>query len=624
MREILNIPQKTVALVTSDRNLSRRVVSELKRFNIDIDDSAGIPFNLTSIGVFLRLIAEAAQDLKNITKIVELLKHPLTFLGFSSTDFRKNVYNLELELRKNKTENSSDSLDILNKLKVLLKDLNQILNSDNIKFSQAIELHIKMAEQIASSNEILGKSLLWKNEAGKVAVKFISKMLQSGDTLGEISGRDYVALLSELMSFETVRTSYGTHPRLSILGPIEAYLQKFDDIIIGEINEGIWPKLPKADMWMSRPMMIDFGFSTPEKNIGILCNCFCYFMMLPNVILTRAERIDGAPTSKSRWLLRLETVIKALKKNPNNLINNDFYLLANTIDKPKSYKQIKAPSPCPPVSSRPRKLSASGINLLVDDPYSVFAKYILKLYPLDELDKKLDQRDYGTLIHSIIEEFNNLYPNALPHNALNILIDLGYAQFDKQHIDDDAKAFWLPKFLSTAAWIIDQEKEYRYNVEKIHNEISGEIIYNTPGGDFTLTAKADRIDELKNGNINIIDYKTGKIPSKKQVENGHALQLLIEGLIARKKSFSIIKNDDVSNLIYWQLGKDKLEISQNIETLLDKAEEYILKLINVFDFETTPYHSRPTPKFISKNRDYEHLARIKEWSVQEDGDNSDE
>lgn len=624
MREVLSIPEKTAVLVTSDRNLSRRVVSELKRFNIDIDDSAGIPFALTNIGIFLRLIAESAQDLHNQIKLIDLLKNPLTYVGFNSVNFRNNVYDLELNLRKNNGKKSDCSFEILNKLKTILQEFNIMLNSDKILFSDAVKLHIEIAEQIASTDETLGASLLWRKQAGKVGVNFISKILQTGNLLGMISGHDYIALFTSLMNFETVRTNYGTHPRLSILGPIEAYLQNFDYIIIGELNEGIWPKLPKADMWMSRPMMIDFGFATPEKNIGIMANCFCSFMMLPNVILTRADRIDGTPMQKSRWLLRLETITKALGKNIDNIVNDDFHILANTIDKPHYFKQIKAPSPCPPVNARPRKLSASGINLLVEDPYSVFAKYILKLYPLDELDRPLDQRDYGTLIHAIIEDFNNLYPNALPENALNFLIELGYKYFDTQNINDDIKAFWLPKFLATAKWVIEQEKDYRFNVEKIYNEVNGESTYELPQGYFTLTAKADRIDVLKDGCINILDYKTGKIPSKKQVENGHALQLLIEALLARKNAYSIVKNKNVSNLIYWQLGKDNLEISHDIDELINKTEEYILKLINTFDFETTPYHSRPTPKFISKNRDYEHLARIKEWSVQEDGDYSND
>lgn len=180
------------------------------------------------------------------------------------------------------------------------------------------------------------------------------------------------------------------------------------------------------------------------------------------------------------------------------------------------------------------------------------------------------------------------------------------------------------KFEKTAEWIAATEKEYRGQVRKVNNETNGEITYQLPGGDFTFTAKADRIDVLKDGSINIIDYKTGKIPSKKQVMSGHALQLPLEGLIASKGGFTGIINNKVQKLIYWQLGSGTLEIQPDEEDILAKSEEYLLKLITTFDFETTPYHSRPTPKFIPKNKDYDHLARIKEWSVQEEGDNNDE
>ncbi len=626
MREVLDIPQKTAVLVTSDRNLARRVASELKRFDIDIDDSAGIPLNLTPIGVYLRLIVEASLDINKQIPLIDLLKNPLTLLGHSPLEFRKKVYKLELLLRKNRKESEEhdDVLSILDNLNNHLSTLHSLLSSDDVMFDDILKIHIEIAEKLATSDEVEGKNFLWRGEAGKVAVNFITKMLQASHNLGRISGKDYLFLLCELMGIETVRTNYGTHPRLSILGPIEALLQSFDYVIIGELNEGIWPKLPKADMWMSRPMMIDFGFATPEKNIGILGSAFCHFMMADNVILTRADRIDGSPIQKSRWLLRLETVLKALEVGVTEIINSDIYYLANNLDTPIKFTPIKAPAPCPPLNARPRRLSASGIDLLIDDPYSVFAKHILNLYPLDNLDRKLDQRDYGTLIHAIIEEFNNLYSSKLPCNALDILIDLGYKHFNKYNISKDIESFWFPKFINTAKWIIDKENNYRLSVNKVYNEVKGEIIYNLPGGDFSFTAKADRIDVLKNGNINILDYKTGNIPTKKQVENGHAMQLLIEGIIARKSAFSLIKNNTVSNLIYWQLGKEKLEISNNIDELLDKAEEYLLKLINTFDFETTPYHSRPTPKFIPKNKDYEHLARIREWSVQEDGESSDE
>lgn len=627
MRQILNMPEKTVALITYDRNLARRVAAELSRFEINVDDSAGLPLNLSLVGIFLRLIAEAAEDSESEIKIISLLKHPFALLNLSATEFRKKAYHYERLLRsRNKPPLDEAALTFIQNIKTALQDFGTMLAKPKVDFYDLIQAHIRVAEVFATSDETEGKNILWRGESGKCAAKFVTKILLSAKTLGFISGKDYVALLNELMSFESVRASYGTHPRISILGPIEARLHHFDYVILGEVNEGIWPKPAEADMWMSRPMKKDFGFSLPEKNIGILGADLCGFLASDNVILTRAERIDGVPMKKSRWLLRLETVLKALNSDIEALKDDDFFVLANQADKPLTSQSIKAPAPCPPVSARPRKLSASGVDLLIADPYSVFAKYILRLYPLNDLDMPMDQRDYGTLIHAIIEEFNNLYPNDLPENALQILLDIGNKYFSLNQIDEDKRNFWYPKFTKTAEWIIEQEKNYRANVRFVHNEVCGEVKYSFPTGEFSFTAIADRIDEMKDGSLNIFDYKTGTFPSKKQVDSGHAIQLPLEGLIAQKGGFTGIKAKAINNLIYWQLGTKKLEMQPDNgkENLIDKSEDYLLRLVSAFDFETTPYHSRPIPKYIPKNKDYEHLARIKEWSVQEDSGGGDE
>lgn len=624
MREVLSFPEKTAALVTYDRNLARRVASELERFDIKVDDSAGLPLSLTPVGIYLRLLAEAAEDLDSNVKLISLMKNPFTLFDMTPALFRKKTYDYELSLRQTTKHISSELSDFVENFRETLSEFSDALHSGSIEFADLLEIHIRLAEKLANSEDEQGKSFLWRGEAGKTAAKFITKLLESAKFLGKISGKDYLALFCELASFESVRTNYGTHPRLSILGPIEARLCHFDYVILGEVNEGIWPKPVQADMWMSRPMKKDFGFCLPEKNIGILGADLCGFLASEHVILTRAERVDGVPMKKSRWLLRMETVLKALHFDIEVLKNNNLFWLANHLDVPSYHKQIKAPAPRPPVYARPRKLSASAVDLLISDPYSVFAKYILKLYPLNDLDALPDQRDYGTLIHSIVEDFNNQYPSELPFDALKILLKIGKEHFSAVHLAKELESFWFPKFETTAKWIIEQEKEYRIGVKKIYNEISGEICYDLPTGAFSFTAKADRIDIFKDGTLNIIDYKTGKIPSKKQVMSGHAVQLLLEGLIGLKGKFSGIENGNVCNLIYWQLGSDKLKISVGDDNVLDKCEEFLLKLVSIFDFETTPYYSRPCSKFISKNKDYEHLARIKEWSVMEDGENYDD
>jgi len=627
MREILNQPEKTAALITYDRNLARRVAVELARFNIEIDDSAGLPLSLSPIGIFLRLIAEAAQDMSSDTKFISILKNPFTHFHHSTADFRKKAYDYELFLRqKNSTLSVTDDLSFIQEIKDKFIPLKELLQSSEVSLEDILKKHIELAEELACSNDTLGEIFLWRGDAGKTAVNLLTKLFNSASSLGKIAGRDYLPLFCELMSLESVRSSYGTHPRLSILGPIEAHLCRFDYVILGEINEGIWPKPAQADMWMSRPMKKDFGFNLPEKNIGIMAADLCGFLASPNVILTRAERVDGVPMKKSRWLLRLETVLRALGHDVEEIKDDNISLLAQKLDIPTDYLSISAPEPCPPVSARPRKLSASAVDLLISDPYAVYAKYILRLYPLDNLDVPPDQRDYGTLIHSVIEEFNNIYSRSLPSNALDILINLGEQHFNKAHLQSELKAFWWPKFVNTAIAFIAQDN--RDNVLKINNEVTGEIEYQTARGNFKFTAKADRIDILKDGSISIIDYKTGKIPSKKQIMSGHALQLLLEGLIASKGCFENISSAPLNKLTYWHLGSEitpqnLLFIDPKENDVLDKCEDYLLKLISAFDFDTTPYHSHPTPKYVSKNRDYEHLARVKEWSVQESEGNDD-
>lgn len=627
MREILNFPEKTAALITYDRNLARRVASELERFEIKIDDSAGLPLSLSPIGIFLRLIVEAAQNTDSDVNFIGLMKNPFMLFCSSAADFRKKVYDYEYSLRKKDAVLNEKLSSFFHSIKEKLLDFAKLLALPQVSFEDIIKQHIKLAEEFATSDKTAGKNFLWRGDAGKCAANFITKILDSAKFLGMIDGKDYLQLFCELMSFESVRASYGTHPRLSILGPIEARLCHFDYVILGEINEGIWPKSEQADMWMSRPMRVDFGFSLPEKSIGILGADLCGFLSVDNVILTRAERIDGIPMKKSRWLLRMETVLSAMGSNIKAFKSDKLSQLATKLDTPETSLTISAPAPCPPLYARPKKLSASAIDTLVSDPYSVFAQYILKLYPLNDLDMQPGSRDYGTLVHGIIETFNNFYPTQLPENALDILINIGKKCFDEIHLEQELKAFWWPKFVKTAMAFLALEN--RFDISEMHNEIEGYINYKLSDTEITFTAKADRIDVLHSGLVNIVDYKTGKLPSKKQIMSGHALQLLLEGLIVQKGTFKNLSPKEVNQLVYWHLGDEAssaniLVINPKENDVMQKSEDYILKLISTFNFESTPYYSRPIPKYIPEKRDYEHLARVKEWSVQDDEEGGDE
>ena len=261
MREVLTYPEKTAALITYDRNLARRVAMELARFDINIDDSAGTPFHLCSLGIFLRLIVEASEDIESEVKLFSLLKHPFTLFGLNAADFREKVYQYEKSLRQSYQKPDEKDIAFITDVRTYLEPFAQMLNEEKISFYILFKAHIELAEKIASAEDVSGGQILWHGNSGKCGAQFVTKMLAAAKSLGDIAGRDYPAFVSSLMSLETVRANYGMHPRLSILGPIEARLCHFDFVILGEFNEGIWPKPVNADMWMSRPMKKDFGFT---------------------------------------------------------------------------------------------------------------------------------------------------------------------------------------------------------------------------------------------------------------------------------------------------------------------------------------------------------------------------
>ena len=176
------------------------------------------------------------------------------------------------------------------------------------------------------------------------------------------------------------------------------------------------------------------------------------------------------------------------------------------------------------------------------------------------------------------------------------------------------------------------ERARRADLKASASEADGRLTIDGPAGPFVLTAKADRIDTLADGTLAIIDYKTGAPPSRREVAAGFAPQLPLEATIAQAGGFDGVPGATVSALDYWRLrggepagervsaagtGKD----GKDVPTLIAEALDGLGALIAAFDREDTPYEARPRPDAAPRFSDYEHLARIKEWSTsgEEDG-----
>ncbi|HEY5347015.1 MAG TPA: PD-(D/E)XK nuclease family protein, partial [Rhizomicrobium sp.] len=367
----------------------------------------------------------------------------------------------------------------------------------------------------------------------------------------------------------------------------------------------------------SRPMRKTLGLEQPERAIGLAAHDFAFLASQPEVLLTRAQKSEGAPTIPSRWLQRLIQLTRGLDLEQSLACDDDHAAFAGFLTEPPYEPPIPAPAPTPPVAVRPRILSVTEIETWLRDPYAIYARHILKLRPLDELEEEIGPLERGNAVHRALELFVGKYPGALPDNAVQELIAIADKVF--ADIPKSTLALWRPRFLSAASWFVDLERARRTRIVESHLEVKGRRKFPGPQGEFTLTCRADRIDRLKSRGGAIIDYKTGEPPSIKQVRELLAPQLPLEGAILGTGGFADIGALAPEELAYLRFSGGRNPGEQrdipDVRALSEKAAEQLIQRIAAFDREETPYRPRVRPWRADVAGDYDHLARVREWSL---------
>ena len=324
-------------------------------------------------------------------------------------------------------------------------------------------------------------------------------------------------------------------------------------MILGGLNETVWPEATPPDPFLSRPMRRELGLPLQECRVSLAAHDFAAGLAAPQVVLTRAERAGGAPTVPSRWLLRFEAVLLAVGARLEQA--NAAPDLLRQLDTPDRFLPASRPAPTPPVSARPRRLSVTDVEIWLADPYRLYARRILGLRELDALAADPGAAERGEIIHRILDRFLQLYPGELPPNALAELQKIGRTVFDTQALPPGVEVFWWPRFLRIAEWVVAHEAVRREDgTLPIASETNGGITFPAAAGPFTIVAKADRFDRAADGTLEVIDYKTGTVPTGAEVKSGARPQLALEAAMAEHGGFAGVPAGPVGRLLYWRLS----------------------------------------------------------------------
>jgi ATP-dependent helicase/nuclease subunit B len=463
-----------------------------------------------------------------------------------------------------------------------------------------------LASRLADAAEVLAGSSSWRGADGRMAAELIAELQSVSGEEMPLEPSDAVPILRQLLDQRSVRPPYGGHPRIFIWGLLEARLQQADLMILGGLNEGVWPAQPAPDPWLAPKIRANLRMPGLDFRTGLSAHDFASALGAPKVLITRARRDSRSPTVASRFWLRLQAMTGGLARDAR------LERLAAALDDPGKPQPVRRPAPSPPASDRPRRIAVTAVDRLKADPFAFYARAMLKLYSLDSVDADHTAAWRGTAVHKVLEEWladDDCDPETLLPRAQALLRD--------EALHPMLRALWQPRLLEAIEWIAEQERHNRGAGRKpLAAETEGEAEI----GGIKLYGKADRIDRLADGSLAIIDYKTGKPPSKKAVAEGFALQLGLLGLIAQAGGFEQVAGTPAAHE-YWSLAKKAARDSFGFVDAPDDGDPgaFLERARSSFTEAAARWLTGEEPFTAKLNAayapygDYDELMRLEEW-----------
>lgn len=633
LRETLETEGRTAALVTPDQLLAQRVQARLARWDVTVDMSQGVPVEQTPIGVFLTALLELTQDASGPVELNLVLTHALTGLGDTVGNVKTEWEALERKHFRG-LRPGSEKLAEMTLVQRLYAAMAPLLEIDG-KASPDVwaEALIAAAEAIVCTDDTIGARRLWSGNAGHQASAVLDNIAIHGFALPDTDADGFARLLRTMLQGAVVRPNRGAHPRLSILGPLEARLLEAEVIILGGLNEGTWPSSVNAGPFLSRGMREAMKLSLPERRYGLAAHDFAELAANGTVYLTRSQKDDSGPTVASRWVWRLKTLLRGAMSADavaTLLGSGQTYLdWSRQLDRVETAQPVARPNPKPPVDKRwerqGRRISITAVSTWIRDPYSLFARDVLRLKPLDPLDAPMGAREYGTAIHAGVERYINQVEAVSDPQNKSVLISLLADALRDRNIADAEIAKETARLDAMAQELID----WFAGVEAKGFDVTGTEVKADKRIDdlnFLLTGSVDMVARAPQG-YGLYDFKTGGHAAPGEIAAGFDLQLPLSAWLAANDGLTGQPSADAIDIAYIKLkgygdgvarGSALLTRGDNKKSLPELTEQSIdilRKLIKDFDKPETGYPSQPRAKWVNAYGDYDDLARRSEWSA---------
>jgi ATP-dependent helicase/nuclease subunit B len=619
---------RTVGIISRDQTLARRIAVELKRYGVNVDDAAGTPLYQSAAGRLARQVLAVAASNFAAVDTVALLRNAAVSLGIGRGDVWRAADDLDWQLRRNRPLaglpgliglSDRESLHaVLAALGTALAPITTLVAKPSIAAADLAAALVAAIDGLVGDIDLPGSPEFrrWADEAaslGPVGTPFPPLFLDS--------------VLKALLTGVTAAGQPTERDDIAIWGELEARLQSPDLMILAGVNEDIWPPVADPGPWLSRGMRLGIGLEPPERRQGQAAHDFAMAVGNANVLIAYARRIGTSPALPSPLLQRLDAFIgedaaKTLRRQGARWLAE-----AQAIDHAGIPRPAPRPSPNPPAKDRPRRLSITEIEPLMRSPYDIYAKHVLRLRRQEPLGTEPSARERGTMIHGVFEKAVTAHLDLESSEALREMMGLAQGAFAGLDAIKERRDIWLKRFERAAVQFLAYERGRDDEIAERHAERKGEWRFPALDG-FTLVGKADRIDIRRDGTLEIIDFKTGGVPSPGDMRAFDAPQLLLEAAMANAGVFAEIGPRETAELTYIKIGLGPAAFQVTPfrlpkgMALMDAVDEIVRRMqrhVDTFLLHDLPMTARVRPRVETGRKsypgDYDHLARTDEWTL---------
>lgn len=592
VRRWLNEGRERIAVVVLDRLTARRARALLERAQVLVRDEVGWAFSTTSASTAIsRWLDVCGNDFYH-RDLLDFLKSPFALHGWDRRRRQAAVWRLEVAIRRQSVRAGLDRYTSLaaasedEDLQALLVAVRAAARHFDVRRRRSLSdwlgaLNASLAEVgvlAGLAADAAGQQLIGLLETAAEALRGHDVTLRFGE---------FRRWLGRCLETAMFRDSQIESPVVfaSLAG---MRLRRFDAVVIAGADAVNLSGATSPGLFFNESVRRELGLPGQAEGVRALhADLFCLIASTPSVCITWQQVRDGEanllapPFDRLRVLHRLAW--------GSDLQATDLETAARrgaTIDEAAGALAPKNP-PAPVVTSAalPESVSASAYNALMACPYQFYARYVLGLRELDDVQEEVEKVDFGTYVHEVLHKFHGDHPvvcvmdaDTAERHLLRVSHDVFANTMGHDYLARAWLLRWIQQVPAYVAWQREREADgWRFQAAEVDRQVD----VKTPGGRrFRIVGRIDRVDARADGEVSVVDYKTqasGLLRQKLQ-QPGEDVQLPIYGLLwdapVREAMFLAFDRDEIRAVVLeTDLEVLGAEVRQRLGELFDSIGE---------------------------------------------------